>query len=81
MQQVATKLLRIHTGDSLMGVPLSPIVSEFETEEQASSHDLWFRAKVEKSLANPGPGVPHDEVMARAEAIILEAERKQRAKA
>lgn len=64
-----------------MGVPLSPIFSEFETEEQASSHDLWFRAKVEKSLANPGPGVPHDEVMARVETIILEAERKQRAKA
>ncbi|AZF37989.1 hypothetical protein C4J85_3234 [Pseudomonas sp. R4-34-07] len=64
-----------------MAVPLSPIVSEFETEEQASSHDLWFRKKVEKSLNNPGPGVPHDEVMARVEAIIQEAERQQRAKA
>ncbi len=64
-----------------MGVPLSPIVSEFETEEQASSHDRWFRKKVEKSLSNPGPGVAHDEVMARVEAIIQEAERKQRANA
>ena len=64
-----------------MGVPLSAILSVFETEEQSNSHDLWFRAKVEKSLANPGPGVPHDEVMARVEAIILEAERKQRVKA
>ncbi|AZF05957.1 stability determinant [Pseudomonas sp. R5-89-07] len=63
-----------------MAVPLSPVVSEFETEEQASSHDLWFRKKVEKSLTNPGPGVPHDEVMARVEAIIQQAERKQRAK-
>ena len=64
-----------------MDVQLSPIVSEFETEEQASSHDLWFRKKVEKSLANPGLGVPHDEVMARVEAIILQAELEQRAKA
>lgn len=60
---------------------LSPIVSEFETEDQAASYDRWFRAKVEASLANPGPGVPHDEVMGRMDAIIEEAERKQRARA
>lgn len=60
---------------------LSPIASEFETDEQAASHDRWFRAKVQASLAKPGPGVPHDEVMARMEAIIEEAERKQRARA
>jgi hypothetical protein len=44
---------------------LSPIVSEFETEEQAAAYDRWFRAKVEASLADPRPGVPHDEAMAR----------------
>ncbi len=61
-----------------MSAQLSPIVSEFETEEQAVSYDRWFRVKVQASLANPGPGVPHDEVMARMDAIIDEAERKQR---
>ncbi|MFL1559454.1 MULTISPECIES: hypothetical protein [unclassified Pseudomonas] len=60
---------------------LSPIVSEFETDEQATSYDLWFRAKVQASLAKPGPGVPHDEVMARMDAIIDAAERKQRERA
>jgi broad specificity phosphatase PhoE len=60
---------------------LSPIVSKFETDEQAASYDRWFRAKVHASLAKPGPGVPHDEVMARMEAIIEEAERKQRERA
>jgi hypothetical protein len=44
---------------------LSPIVSEFETEEDAAAYDLWFRAKVEAALADPRPGVPHDEAMAR----------------
>ena len=44
---------------------LSPIVSEFETEEDAAAYDRWFRAKVEASLADPRPGVPHDEAMAR----------------
>lgn len=61
-----------------MNAKLSPIVSEFETQEQADSYDRWFRAKIAASLANPGPGVPHDEVMARMDAIIEAAERKQR---
>ncbi|MDY6840175.1 MAG: stability determinant [Pseudomonadota bacterium] len=64
-----------------MSVRLSPIVSEFETEEQAVSHDRWFREKVASSLAKPGPGTPHDEVMARMDAVIEEAECKQRARA
>lgn len=33
-----------------MSVQLSPIVSEFETQEQADSHDRWFRRKVKESL-------------------------------
>lgn len=60
---------------------LSPIVSEFETDEQAASYDRWFRAKVQASLANPGPGIPHDEVMAQMDAIIDAAERKHRERA
>ena len=57
-----------------MSVQLSPIVSEFETEEQATSHDRWFRAKVQASLDDPAPNIPHDQVMAEAEAIIRKAE-------
>ena len=61
-----------------MSVQLSPIVSEFDTEEQASSYDRWFRAKVQASLDDPDPNIPHDQVMAEAEAIIAEAEARQR---
>ncbi|MFC3173257.1 stability determinant [Novosphingobium bradum] len=43
----------------------SPIVSEFETEEEAAAYDRWFRAKVEAARADPRPPVPHDEAMAR----------------
>jgi hypothetical protein len=60
-----------------MGAVLSPIISEFETEEQAASYDRWFRAKVQASLADPRPSVPHDEVMARMDAIIEAAEKRQ----
>lgn len=51
---------------------LSPIVSEFETEEEAEAYDRWFRAKVEASLADPRPGIPHDEVMAEMRKLIAE---------
>ncbi|GLU37591.1 stability determinant [Pseudomonas sp. NBRC 100443] len=53
-----------------MNARLPPIVSEFETLEQAASHDRWFRHKVQESLADNRPGRPHDEVMADMDAII-----------
>lgn len=33
-----------------MSIPRSPIVSEFETEEQAASYDRWFRARCRLQL-------------------------------
>ena len=44
---------------------LSPIVSEFETEEAEQSYLLWLEAKVAASRADPRPTVPHDEALAR----------------
>ncbi|MCC7280560.1 MAG: antitoxin [Chromatiaceae bacterium] len=61
-----------------MSAVLSPIVSEFETEEQAADYDRWFRAKVQESIDDPRPSIPHDQVMAEMEAIIAEAEAKHR---
>ena len=58
-----------------MSIPLSPIVSEFETEEQAASYDRWFRAKVQASIDDPRPNIPHDQVMAEMRALI-ESKRK-----
>ena len=63
-----------------MNAILSPVVSEFETEEQATSYVAWVKAKVQASLDDPRPGVPHDQVMAEMEAIIVEAESRQSAK-
>lgn len=53
-----------------MNAVLSPIVSEFETEEQAVSYDRWFRAKVEASRADPRPSISHDQVMADMRALL-----------
>ena len=56
----------------------SPIVSEFETEEQEASYDQWFRAKVEEALRSEKPRQPHDAAMAKIQAM-LEERRKNRA--
>lgn len=49
---------------------LSPIVSEFATEEDAEAYTEWPRAKVAKSFADPRPPIAHDEVMAEMQRII-----------
>jgi hypothetical protein len=61
-----------------MNTVLSPIVSEFETEEKAASYDRWFRAQVQVSLDDPRPSIPHDQVMAEMDALIAELESRQR---
>ena len=53
-----------------MSAKFSPIVSEFETEDQATIYDRWFRAKVQAALESDKPVVPHDEVMAKMWATI-----------
>ncbi|MGA8515553.1 MAG: stability determinant [Burkholderiaceae bacterium] len=50
-----------------MNAVLDPIISEFETQEQADSYDRWFRAKVKEALDDPRPSIPHDEVVRRME--------------
>lgn len=58
-----------------MTTKLSPIVSEFETQEQADSYDRWFRARVEAAMNSTKPRIPHDQVMAEIRSR-LEAKRK-----
>lgn len=60
-----------------MSAELPPHVSKFETEEQAASYDRWFHAKVQASLDDPRPNVPHDQVMADMRSL-LETKRNKR---
>jgi hypothetical protein len=55
---------------------LSPIESEFDSTEDAEAYDRWLRAKVAASLADPRAPLAHDQVMAEADAIIDEAQRR-----
>ena len=49
---------------------LDPIVSEFETQEQADAYDAWFCAKVQEAIDSKKPRIPHDQVMAEMWAVI-----------
>jgi len=49
---------------------LTPIESEFATTEEAEAYDAWFRKKVAARMASNKPGIPHEEVMAKMQAII-----------
>ena len=53
-----------------------PIVSEFDSDEEEAAYNEWFRKKVEASLADPRPPVPHDEAMSRIRKTIEDARRK-----
>jgi hypothetical protein len=55
------------------GKKLDPRVSEFETEEQAESYDRWFRKKVQESLDDGRPTIPHEEAMAQVKQVIKDA--------
>ncbi|WP_333591996.1 type II toxin-antitoxin system RelB family antitoxin [Brevundimonas sp.] len=55
---------------------LDPIVSEFATTEEAEAHDAWVRAKVREALADTRPPVPHDQAVARIDAVLAKFEKK-----
>jgi hypothetical protein len=55
-----------------MTVRLDPLVSEFETDDQAKSYDAWFRAKVLEAMNSAKPPIPHDAAMARVRAKLAE---------
>lgn len=40
------------------------------------AHDAWFREKVREAMADTSPGIPHQQVMSEAQALI---DRKRRA--
>jgi hypothetical protein len=62
-----------------MSTRLSPLDSEFETEEQAASYDRWFRAKVQASIDDPRPSIPHAEAMALVEQMLEDKRKARRA--
>ena len=48
----------------------SPLVSEFETVEQAEAYLHWLQGKVEAARTDGRPNVEHSEAMKQIRAII-----------
>lgn len=55
-----------------MKTTLPPVISKFETDEQADRYDRWFREQVQASLNTTKPLLPHDQAMARVESQLIE---------
>ena len=51
----------------------SSLISEFGSAEEEAAYEAWLKKKVEESLADPRPPVPHDEAMARIRATLEKA--------
>ncbi|WP_299313415.1 stability determinant [uncultured Halomonas sp.] len=60
-----------------MSTQLDPLISEFETQEQADSYDRWFRTKVQAALDSEKPALPHAEAMAKLDRLIEERRRQR----
>jgi len=60
-----------------MNTVLSPIESEFATTEEAEAYERWFRAKVQESLDDTRPNIPHDEVMAEMRQLLEDKRKDQ----
>ena len=52
-----------------MATQLDPIISEFDTQEQADAYDAWFRAKVQEAIDDVNSSVSRAESI-RAFAIL-----------
>lgn len=53
--------------NEIMSSPkLDPIISQFETVQQAETYAKWVEDKVERVLNSESKPVPHEEVIARA---------------
>ncbi|WP_423815363.1 hypothetical protein [Pseudomonas koreensis] len=58
----------------------STTVPDFESEEQAARYDRWFRAEAQKSLDDPRPSSPNEQVMAEMKALMAELRIKHEAR-
>ncbi len=63
-----------------MKTQLSPIESEFATTEEAEAYERWFRAKVQESLDDNSPLIPHDQVMAEIQEHLNNKHREHAAR-
>lgn len=55
-----------------MTLKQTDILSEHQVHQQAEDYDRWFSEQVQQALDDPRPALPHDEAMAKLEAMLKE---------
>lgn len=55
----------------------SPLISEFGSAEEEAAYEAWLKAKVEASIADPRPSIPHDQVVAEIDALLAAKKAKR----
>ncbi|MNR71366.1 hypothetical protein D3C71_19810 [compost metagenome] len=59
-----------------VAIELNPFKTALSVPSDPVEYDKWFRARVQASMAEGGPLIPHQQVMAEMEQIIQDAERR-----
>ncbi len=62
-----------------MGPVLSPLLSEFETEEKQASYTAWLKNKIDRSRKSTKPLTSHDRVMVEVRSLIASKKKKHAA--
>jgi len=62
----------MNTATAVLDMPLP----EVEAEMEDAAYTQWLRAKVQEAIDDPRPGIPHEQVMAAAQALIEELKAK-----
>jgi Tfp pilus assembly protein PilF len=55
---------------AVLNQPFDSRVSEFNSEVEAEAYTLWLRAQIDQRLADNQQAIPHDQVMARMDALL-----------
>lgn len=80
IEAVTTEPVKQYTGFMSSPTPLDPLISEFATQEEVDSYELWLRAEVQRAIDSKKPRIPHDQVMAEMDALIESHKNKAVAK-
>ena len=46
-----------------MTTTFNPMLSVFDSAEEEAEHTAWLRAKLQASIDDPRPSIPHEQVM------------------
>lgn len=46
-----------------MTTTFNPMLSVFDSAEEEAEHAAWLRAKLQASIDDPRPSIPHEQVM------------------